>query len=226
MGDRSRDYLTQIFHQLRNRLIVISGYASELTGSTDSYSKKAGERILLESTALTEGIEQLITLSRVNSEALTIVFEAVPVIDLIENCMDRYDASGASRGISVELDDDAPDIYVLGTEDLLEDILDNLLSNAIRYCKEKIRISVQSEDEIVTVQVADDGPGIREEDLPHLFELFYKGKDGNFGLGLPIARSAAEKMGGTLTAANGPEGGAVFTLKLPQCIRDGDLSES
>lgn len=75
---------------------------------------------------------------------------------------------------------------------------------------------------MVTVRVADDGPGIREEDLPHLFERFYKGKDGHFGLGLPIAHDAAERLGlgGRLTAANGPDGGAEFTVELKKAKKE------
>ena len=66
------------------------------------------------------------------------------------------------------------------------------------------------------VTVADDGDGIREEDLPRVFQRFFKGPGGQHGLGLAIAWHAAAHMGGSLTAANRPEGGAIFTLSLPQ----------
>ena len=209
-----RDEIAPAAHRLRNRLVTITATAAQLAGSEDLSAKKAGERIQKESSALTEELDQLITLSRVNEGYLPVTPEPLPVIDLIEDTMDRYSMAGTERGITITLDEDAPDIYILGTEDLVDDILDNLLSNAVRYCRKQIRISVQNEDEIVTVQVADDGPGIREDDLPHLFERFYIGKDGHFGLGLPIAHDAAKRLGGTLTAANRPEGGAVFTVEF------------
>lgn len=75
---------------------------------------------------------------------------------------------------------------------------------------------MDSSQEQVLIQVLDDGDGIQEQDLPHLFERCYKGKGGNFGIGLTIAKTAAEYMQGSLTAANRPEGGAVFTLQLKQ----------
>ena len=89
----------------------------------------------------------------------------------------------------------------------------NLLSNAIRYAKSEIRLTCRTENGGVFVSVADDGPGIPAEDLPHIFERFYKGKGGKHGIGLAIAQAVAESCRGTLTAHN--DGGAVFELKFP-----------
>ena len=67
---------------------------------------------------------------------------------------------------------------------------------------------------VSVISMCDDGPGIDPETLPHLFDRFYTGTDGRFGLGLPIAKSPVEPMGGSITAENGPGGGAVFTVTL------------
>jgi signal transduction histidine kinase len=69
--------------------------------------------------------------------------------------------------------------------------------------------------ENAVIRIADDGEGIAEADLPHIFERFYKGKGGSFGLGLAIAKSAVEFMGGTIAARNGEEG-AAFEITLPK----------
>lgn len=106
---------------------------------------------------------------------------------------------------------------VYGEEELLGKILENLLTNAIRYAKTTVTISVNSEEKQVAISVSDDGDGIDEKDLPHLFERCYKGRGGNFGIGLAIAHSAAEKMEGSLSAENRANGGAVFTLALRKC---------
>ena len=105
-------------------------------------------------------------------------------------------------------------IVAYGEEELLGKVLENLLTNAIRYAKTTVTISVKAEKRQIAISVADDGNGIDEKDLPHLFERCYKGKGGNFGIGLAIAHSAAEKMGGRLEAANQYKNGAVFTLAL------------
>ena len=105
---------------------------------------------------------------------------------------------------------------VLGDEELLGKVLDNLVSNAVRYAKTSVAVVVTEENRHIQISVLDDGAGIGESDLPHLFERCYKGPGGNFGLGLSIAQTAAKTMGGTLAAANRPEGGAAFVLTLPR----------
>ena len=89
-----------------------------------------------------------------------------------------------------------------GDEELLGQVLDNILPNAIRYAQKTVTATVACLQETVSVTVSDDGGGIAPEDLPHIFERCYKGKGGNFGIGLTIARSAALKMEGRLTAEN------------------------
>ncbi len=93
--------------------------------------------------------------------------------------------------------------------------MDNLLTNTIRYAKETVTIEIIPKEDKIYISVSDDGEGIDEKDLPHLFERCYKGKDGHFGLGLSIAHTAVSAMNGKLIAENNPTGGAVFTVILP-----------
>ena len=104
---------------------------------------------------------------------------------------------------------------VRGQAMLLDQILDNLLSNAIRYAATSVVIRVRHKNQKVQISVLDDGPGIDPKDLPHIFERCYKGKGGKFGIGLAIVKTAAAKMNGNVTAANRKTSGAVFTLYLP-----------
>ena len=90
----------------------------------------------------------------------------------------------------------------------------NLISNAVRYAEREIVLSCHEAEFGVTVSVADDGKGVSPEDLPHVFERFYKGSDGNHGIGLSIARSVAAAYHGTLSVRN--DRGAVFTVVFPQ----------
>ena len=100
----------------------------------------------------------------------------------------------------------------------------NLLSNAVKATKTggSIRVRSDSAGGVARVQVSDDGPGIPESDLPRVFDRFFRARNsrdthdgGGSGLGLTIAARLALRHGGRLTAANNPEGGAVFTLELP-----------
>jgi signal transduction histidine kinase len=105
----------------------------------------------------------------------------------------------------------------------VEQIIANLLSNALRHTPDGGRIVVRlgAQAGRLRLDVLDSGPGISPEALPHIFERFYRAdrsrsrSEGGAGLGLAIARRLAELHGGVLEAANRPEGGAVFTLTLP-----------
>ena len=90
----------------------------------------------------------------------------------------------------------------------------NLISNAIRYAVTAVTLVCRTDHDRVLVSVSDDGEGISSEDLPHIFERFYKGKGGRHGIGLAIAQSVAEMYHGELTARN--EGGAVFEVRFIQ----------
>ncbi len=104
---------------------------------------------------------------------------------------------------------------VRGTKSLMETVLDNLVSNAVRYASSRVVVSVEEAEDQVRIKVADDGRGIGAKEMAVLFQPMFKGSRGNIGIGLSVAQSAATYMGGSLTAENGPDGGAVFTFSIP-----------
>lgn len=105
-------------------------------------------------------------------------------------------------------------VAVTADEDLLSCAVTNIVSNCLRYARTKIDVSLFLREANTVIRIEDDGPGISEDDLPHLFERFYKGKGGNFGLGLAIAKSAVQSLGGEIRAYNG-KAGAIFEITLP-----------
>lgn len=209
-----RDFFQNVSHELRNPLMSISGYAQGIEQERFSSPKDAAHTILAESGRLTKLVNSLLTLSRMESEPNSSPLNTVSIIDIIEECLDRMNGLAFKKGITVSLMSFDETLCVYGDEELICKVLENLLTNAIRYAKTTVTISVTVEKKLLCISVADDGDGISDKDLPHLFERCYKGKDGNFGIGLAIARSATQKMGGTLSAANAESGGAVFTLRL------------
>lgn len=209
-----RDFFQNVSHELRNPLMSISGYAQGIEQERFSSPKDAAHTILAESGRLTKLVNSLLTLSRMESEPNSSTLNSVSIIDTIEECLDRMNGLALKKGVAISLMSFDETLCVYGDEELICKVLENLLTNAIRYAKTTVTISVTDEKKLLCISVADDGDGITEKDLPHLFERCYKGKGGNFGIGLAIARSAAQKMGGTLSAANAESGGAVFTLRL------------
>jgi signal transduction histidine kinase len=105
----------------------------------------------------------------------------------------------------------------------VEQILGNLISNALRYAPDSsvITLILSAEESSLQLRVRDSGPGIPEKSLPHIFDRFYRAdrarsrEEGGTGLGLAIARQLAQAHGGSLTARNHPDGGAEFVLILP-----------
>lgn len=209
-----RDFFQNVSHELRNPLMSISGYAQGIEQERFDSPKDAAHTILAESGRLTQLVNSLLTLSRMEGEQNPPALNPVSIIDTIEECLDRMNGLALKKGITVSLKSFDETLCVYGDEELICKVLENLLTNAIRYAKTSVIISVVDEKELLCISVKDDGDGISEKDLPHLFERCYKGKGGNFGIGLAIARSAAQKMGGTLSAANADSGGAFFTLRL------------
>ena len=209
-----KNFFQNVSHELRNPLMSISGYAQGIEQGVFRSPKDAAHTILTESLRLTEVVNSLLTLSRLESSQQNISLGPVRVAEAVEDCLDRLYGLAVQQEISLTLVPFEKSIMVCGEEELLGKILENLLTNAIRYAKTTVTIAVKAEKRQVAISVSDDGDGIDEKDLPHLFERCYKGKGGNFGIGLAIAHSAAEKMEGHLTAENRQKGGAVFTLTL------------
>ena len=154
-------------------------------------------------------------------------YQVVPVElgirEYIEDQIERLEGLAYQKKIKLEfLPGD--EHKIISDVMLLGRAFSNVTSNCIRYAKEMVWISVEENGEQLKITIRDDGPGILEDDLPHLFDRFYKGKNGNHGLGLSIAKRSMEYMGGDIAAKASPEG-AVFTIILPQDCRSFAVEE-
>ena len=131
----------------------------------------------------------------------------------------EFDAArwGTAEGrISGAADEpDTADVRINADFDKLTRALLNVLTNCIRYADKRVEVRVgRNEPGWVSVAIGDDGPGIAHDDLPHIFDRFYKGRRGVVGLGLAIAQHVVERHGGSITAQNRDKG-ALFTIRLP-----------
>lgn len=167
-------------------------------------------------------VENLLNLSRLESGATARQSLRVTLGDLVRGAERRAARAAAAAGVRVAVEVTAP----AGERELesadLEIALDNVLQNAVRYggAGGEVRISAAEERGRATIRVRDRGPGIAADDLPHIFNRFYRGKQAGAargsGLGLAIARAVVQANGGNITAANNLDGpGAAITLHLP-----------
>ena len=206
-------FFQNVSHELRTPLTSIRGNAEGILYGVIE-PQQAGRVILTESDKLGGMVEDILYLSRMGRGRPDGAAEPIDLRELLSLCVSEQHTEADKRGLRFQFDfDEAPVLLAIREQDA-QRLFGNLISNAVRYARSEIRLSCHSREGKALVRVADDGPGIAPEDLPHVFERFYKGKGGKHGIGLAIAQSVAESWNGSLAARN--EGGAVFEASFPQ----------
>ncbi|RIK18387.1 MAG: hypothetical protein DCC51_10670 [Anaerolineae bacterium] len=215
-----RQMTADIAHDLRTPLSVILGYSEALADGKLPGTAETYDAMHRQAQHLSRLIEDLRTLSLADAGQLSLVLRPVEPRGLLEHTALAYLPAAEARGIQLTLEDaDTPPIIV--DPDRILQVLGNVVSNAIRHTPEggQISLSAVAENDRVILRIRDSGPGIPSEDLPHIFDRFYRGdkartSDEASGLGLAIARSLVEAHGGRITVENVP-GGASFAIALP-----------
>lgn len=219
---RSREqFFAMVNHELRNSLAGVLGWAEMLVRRKDPATVPRAAFEVLESAESAAGlIGDLLDLSRLDEDRLRPVLAQVDALLLVEHAIARVTPTAAARSIRIEHHGDGP-LPVLTTDGhRVEQILVNLLNNAVRHSPARSQVDVHSHptETGLIVIVRDRGPGLQEEQVEHVFDVYYSkpGSSGaGVGLGLPLARRLAKLLGGDIRAGNRPGGGAEFTLVLP-----------
>ena len=223
-----RDFVANVSHELRTPLTAVRGYVEALL---DGVPDAAQARQFLETIArhtlrMERLVRDLLRLARLDAGQETLERVPCPLDSLFTGVVADLEEPATARRLSL-FRDISPDAAVVpGDPAKLHDALRNLVENAINYSPEGgvVTLTSRREGDGVIITVADQGPGIPEPDLRRVFERFYRvdkarsrgGRDpGGTGLGLAIVRHLVELQGGQVTAANRPEGGAIFTVRLP-----------
>ncbi|ETP72253.1 signal transduction histidine kinase [Lachnospiraceae bacterium JC7] len=207
-----------ISHDLRTPLVSIIGYADGIERGIISDHERAASVIVREGRRIQRLLESSLTLSKLDSNAWPENRVTLSVNELISEQVEVLEKLDDSKKLVFEEGDDSMDDVMMTTDpDLLIRIIQNIVSDCVRYAENRVEIKLMG-GEFVVVSISDDGPGIAEEDLPHLFELYYKGKDGKYGIGLSVVSSAVKYLGGSISVKNkkSPEHGAVYELILPK----------
>jgi two-component system sensor histidine kinase KdpD len=215
--------LSSVSHDLRTPLAAITGSISSLleTGMTLDEATRHDllENIHDESGRLERLVNNLLEMTKLESGGVQPQKEFQYPAEIIGSAVSRVDKKLIGRALSIQI---PPDLPMVPMDSLLiEQVLVNLLENAVKYTPEKspIDISAWVEKENLVIQVADRGAGVPEEDLNRLFEKFYRGPQkankSGAGLGLSICKGFIEIHGGLIWAENRPDGGALFKFTLP-----------
>ena len=204
---RQETFFQNVSHELRTPLTSIRGNAEGIACGVMEPKAAAGV-IISESDRLTAMVEEILYLARME-KATDLQAELIDLRELLSLCVSEQRTEADKKGIGFTFDFAVDPIMFPIKEADGEKLFGNIIANAVRYARSRIDVSCRESDGNITVTIRDDGAGVNENDLPHVFERFYKGGGGKYGIGLAIAKSVAEAYHGSLEAHN--DGGAVFT---------------
>jgi two-component system OmpR family sensor kinase/two-component system sensor histidine kinase BaeS len=223
-SDRQRrNLLADIAHELRTPITILRG---RLEGIMDGVYPPDDEHIApaLEETYLLERlVEDLRLLALAEANQLRFELKPVRLAELAETALGLFSAQAAERNISLHLEAE-PDLpTVMVDPQRFQQVIGNLIDNALRYTPEgsSIEVAIHRQESEVELTVSDDGPGIPEAELPHVFDRLWRGEKsrarstGGAGLGLSIARQLVEAQGGKITAHNRSPRGLEVQIVLP-----------
>jgi signal transduction histidine kinase len=218
---RQREFAANASHELRTPLTVIGASVEDLKRNRNSRVQEVGDALAdidAEVRTMTALVEDMLLLARTDSGVVEIDCVPVDLGDIAADATSMLTTLGQERNVNVILNPlPAP---LMGDPLRLRQLVTILVDNAIRHSPAgaTVEVRVGTEPGGSVLQVDDHGSGIKPEDLPRLFDRFWRADNapaGGTGLGLAIARWIAEQHGGTIGAANRPEGGASFWVRLP-----------
>ena len=212
-AERQQTFFQNASHELKTPLMAIQGYAEGIqAGVMDTGS--AAEVILKESDRMTELVDELLDISKIDMGRQPLTLSEMDVRELLYDSI-RAVEPAAAGGIAIVPDFPEEPVMVSCDDTRLRRAVTNILSNGVRYARSELRQTCRADRRQVTIRIQDNGDGIAEADLPHIFDRFYMGKSGKSGIGLALTREIIHMHKGTIRAYNG-DTGAVFEITLPR----------
>jgi two-component system sensor histidine kinase SenX3 len=219
-----RDFVANISHELKTpigALSLLSEAVMEAKDDSESVTKFAS-RMQIEAKRLTDLVQEIIQLSRVQDSDPLHEAEILLASDLIKEALDQCRTTADARKITLYFQE-SEDAYIQGDHDQLTMAINNLIENAINYSPQgtKVSISTSTENGILSAAISDQGIGIPEAEVERIFERFYRvdparsRETGGTGLGLSIVKHVVTKHGGEISVWSSENVGSTFTIRLP-----------
>lgn len=219
------EFVSHVAHELKAPLNVMSMYGESLVGTEgeeESFRVEASNTIRDEVERLSSLINTLLSIARIETGAIAIERQRVRLHEFLDDAVAAVARGARSREIEFHVDvpQDVRSIYI--DKDLFRVALNNLLTNAVKYNDQggSVTVTARDAEDRIVISVADTGIGISEDDLPHVFDKFYRSSDvvaqkrGGHGLGLSLAREIVELHGGRIRVQTRPEDGSEFSIEL------------
>lgn len=222
--DVRRDFVANISHELKTPIGALSLLSEAVLGAKEDSEavSKFAARMQIEAKRLTDLVQEIIQLSRVQDSDPLKQPLLLSASDIIREALDQCRTTADSRQITLTFQE-SEDALILGDRDQLTMAIHNLIENAINYSPvdTKVAVSTSVENEIITISVADQGIGIPEAEVERIFERFYRvdparsRETGGTGLGLSIVKHIITKHGGEISVWSAENVGSTFTIRLP-----------
>lgn len=222
-----RELIANVSHDLRSPLASIQGYLETIllkeSSLSDQKRKEYLEIILKNTHGLRQLVEELFELSKLDTRQVQPNIEEFSISDLVQDVALKFEPQADQKGIDLVAECPTGIPLVEGDIALIERVLSNLIENSIQYSEQgdSVRIQLSQSDSSVKICVKDTGPGISEEDLPHIFDRFYRAEksrskqSGGTGLGLAIAKKIMELHDQEMSVQSQDSSGALFSFHLP-----------
>jgi signal transduction histidine kinase len=221
-----RELIANVSHDLRTPLATLQGYIETMLikGNEYTHEERQGylETAIKHCQRLSKLVSELLELAKLDSSEIRVNFEPFSLPELVQDVVQKFKLKAEEKHIEIisNLEDELP--FVNADIALVERALENLIENAIRFTPidGTITIKLALKEDILT-QISDTGPGIPQEELPHIFKRFYradlsrKGSEGHSGLGLAITQKIIELHQRTIHVKSSPGAGTSFTFSLP-----------
>lgn len=222
--DVRRDFVANISHELKTPIGALSLLSEAVLGAKDDSEavSRFAARMQIEAKRLTDLVQEIIQLSRVQDSDPLKEAQLLSASDIIKEALDQCRTTADSRQITLTFQE-SEDGAILGDRDQLTMAIHNLIENAINYspAETKVAVSTSIQDEIITISVADQGIGIPEAEVERIFERFYRvdparsRETGGTGLGLSIVKHVITKHGGEISVWSSENVGSTFSIRLP-----------
>lgn len=218
-------------HELRTPLMSIQGYAEGIKyGVFDQDHQNEAVNIIIDETnRLSDMVENLLTISKMDLSASNnyeVKKSIINVYEMLGVAIDKVRGGfllNDKELINKIMINDS--VHILANENDIFRMLENVFSNCLRYANKKVFFNCYKSDNNVVFEISDDGPGISDEIMEHLFDRFAKGGDGKHGIGLALVKAIATEHQGTIEAYNKPDGGALFKISIPTISANAQLSK-
>ena len=212
-AERQQTFFQNASHELKTPLMAIQGYAEGIqAGVMDAGG--AAEVILEESDRMTELVEELLDISKIDMGRQPLTLSETDIRELLYDSIRAVEPAAAASGITIAPDFPEEPVMVKCDDTQIRRAVTNILTNGLRYARSKLCLTCRPDKRNVIIRIQDDGDGIAEGDLPHIFERFYMGKSGKSGIGLALTKEIIHLHKGTIRAYNG-DTGAVFEISIP-----------